>query len=213
MKLRRYDPRLIIGVLLVLGGFLSLLGELNIIRNAGGIFWGLVLGAGGLVFLFLLINDRNSWWAAFPAFTLLGMALASFLPPSLDAYGGLLFFAGISLAFWWVYFTGTLERWWAIIPAGVLLTLGVVSVASTLSEGKETGGLFFIGLGLTFLLVAVLPGGGSRSWALIPGTILVVFGTLLGIPNRDIASSLVPVILIVLGGYFVWRFFRNRPLE
>lgn len=208
--MRRYDPRLVVGVLLVLGGLLALLDEIGIITNAGGIFWGLVLGAGGLVFLYILSNDRNNnWWAAFPAFTLLGLALASFLPEALDDYDGLFFFAGISSAFWWVYFTNTTERWWALIPAGVLLTLGVVSVVEEAS-GMETGGLFFLGLGITFLLVAVLPNGGGRSWALIPGTILVLFGALLGMPYRGITDYLWPAVLILLGGYFVMRFFTNR---
>ncbi|HSA99760.1 MAG TPA: hypothetical protein VLE49_03850 [Anaerolineales bacterium] len=210
--MRRYDPRLIIGVLLIFGGLLALLDQIGIITNASGIFWGLVLGAGGLVFLYMLINDRNSWWAAFPAFTLLALSLASFLPRSLQAYDGLLFFAGISLGFWWVYFTGTAERWWAIIPAGVLLTLGLVSAVEDAS-GMETGGLFFLGLGITFLLVAVLPGGGGRSWAFIPGAILVFFGALLGIPGQGVTDYLVPTVLILLGGYFVFRFFKNRPLE
>ena len=206
--MRRYDPRLIIGVLLVLGGILSLLDAMGVITNGGGIFWGLVLGAGGLVFLYMLINDRNSWWAAFPAFTLLGLAASSILPPALEAYRGLVFFAGISLGFWWVYFTGT-ERWWAIIPAGVLLTLGIVSSVENAPD-LATGGLFLLGLGLTFILVAVLPGGGGRTWALIPGTILLLFGALLGTPYRGITNYLWPAVLIILGGYFVVRFFINR---
>jgi hypothetical protein len=93
-----------------------------------------------------------------------------------------------------------------------LLTLGVVSSLEDVS-GFETGGLFFIGLGLTFMLVAVLPGGRGRSWALIPGTILLVFGALLGTTYGGITDYLWPAVLIALGGYFVLRFFTNRPLE
>lgn len=208
--MRRYDPRLLLGVLLVLGGILSLLDAMNIISNGGGIFWGLIFGAGGLIFLYMLTNNRENWWAAFPAFTLLGLAVSSFLPKSLGAYDGLVFFAGISLAFWWVYFTDR-ERWWAIIPAGILLTLGVVSSVNDTTSDLATGGLFFLGLGLTFILVAVLPGGKGRSWALIPGTILLLFGALLGTPFRGITDYLWPAVLIILGGYFVVRFFINRP--
>ncbi len=210
--MRRYDPRLILGILLVLGGLLSLLEVMGIISNASGIFWGLVFAAGGLAFLYMLTNDRSNWWAAFPAFTLLGLSIASFLPRSLESYDGLAFFAGISLAFWWIYFTGTTERWWAIIPAGVLLTLGIVSAVNDVSHGMETGGLFFLGLGLTFMLVAVLPGGQGRSWALIPGMVLLLFGAFLG-SYRGAINYLWPIVLIVLGGYFVWRFFANRPIE
>lgn len=208
--MRRYDPRLWLGMLLVLGGLLSLLDATGIISNGGGIFWGLILGAGGLIFLYMLINNRENWWAAFPAFTLLGLAASSFLPKSLSAYDGLVFFAGISLGFWWVYFTSN-DRWWAIIPAGVLLTLGIVSSVDKAAGDMATGGLFFLGLGLTFILVAVLPGGSSRSWALIPGTVLLLFGALLGTPLRGLTAYLWPAVLIILGGYFVLRFFINRP--
>jgi len=210
MNMRRYDTRLLLGILLVLGGLLSLLDAMGVISNGGGIFWGLIFAAGGLIFLYMLITNRENWWAAFPAFTLLGLAASSFLPKSLEAYDGLVFFAGISLGFWWVYFTGK-ERWWAIIPAGVLLTLGIVSSVNNSTSDMATGGLFFLGLGLTFILVAVLPGGTGRSWALIPGTILLLFGALLGTPYRGITDYLWPAVLIILGGYFVLRFFINRP--
>ena len=210
--MRRYDTRLLLGILLVVGGLLSLLDAMGVISNGGGIFWGLIFGAGGLIFLYMLINNRENWWAAFPAFTLLGLAVSSFLPRSLSAYDGLVFFAGISLGFWWVYFTDT-QRWWAIIPAGVLLTLGVVSSVNDGTSDIATGGLFFLGLGLTFILVAVLPGGSGRSWALIPGTVLLLFGALLGTPYRGLTDYLWPAVLILLGGYLVLRFFLNRPSQ
>lgn len=206
--MRRIDPRLLIGVLLVVGGILSLLDVQGIISNGSGIFWGMVFAAVALVFLFMLFNDPNNWWAAFPGFTLLGLAISSFLPDSLEAYDGLVFFAGISMAFWWVYFSDP-QRWWAIIPAGVLLTLGIVSALDDVT-GLETGGSFFLGLGLTFILVAILPGGSSRQWALIPGTILLIFGALIGTPFFGIADYFWPAVLIVLGGYFVIRFLRNQ---
>ena len=206
--MRRIDPRLLLGVLLVVGGILSLLDVQGIISNGSGIFWGLIFGAGGLVFLYMMFSDPNNWWAAFPGFTLLGLAASSFLPKSLQAYDGLVFFAGISLAFWWVYFSNR-ERWWAIIPAGVLLTLGIVSVLDNIS-GLQTGGSFFLGLGLTFVLVAILPGGSSRTWALIPGVILLLFGALLGTPFSGLTQYLWPAVLIIVGVYLVFRFIRNQ---
>jgi len=207
--MRQLNPRLLIGVLLLVGGFISLLDAMGIITNAGGIFWGLIFGVGGLVFLYMLFSDQtNNWWAAFPGFTLLGMAVSSFLPHSLDTYGGLAFFAGISLAFWWVYFTDR-ERWWAIIPGGVLLTLGIISAIGQGSAAGTSGSLF-LGLGLTYILVAVLPGSRSRMWALIPGTILLIFGAVIGTPAFGFAQYFWPLHLILLGGFFVIRFFRNR---
>lgn len=209
--MRKFDMRLIIGGLLILGGLLALLDTMGIIGNAGGIFWGLIWGAVGVFFLYLLINDRQSnWWAAFPAFALLGMAASSILPNSLDFLGGLLFLGGIGLAFWWMYFTDR-SRWWAIIPGGVLLTLGAVSSLDNIS-GFDTGGLFFIGLGLTFLLVALLTGGG-QSWAWYPTVALLIFGALVGIPSLDITDYVVPAVLILVGGFMIFRFFRQPSTE
>lgn len=205
--MRKYEPRLIIGGLLLFGGLLSLLDAMGVIGNAGGIFWGLIWGAAGVYFLYLLMVDKaRNWWAAFPGFIFIGMALSSFLPDSLDALSGLVFFAGISLAFLWVYFTDT-TRWWAIIPAGVMLTIGAVSAIDEISN-FDTGGILFVGLGLTFALVALLPGGSGRSWAFIPAVALLIFGTLL-VPSLGLSSYVGPALLILLGGFLVFRFFRT----
>jgi hypothetical protein len=206
--MKRYDPRLWIGILMVFGGVLIFLENLNIVSNVGEIFWGVVWGLVGLFFLYLLIRDRSSWWAAFPAFTLLGLAASSFLPESLDAFGGLVFFGGISLAFWWVYFTDINGHWWAIIPGGVMLTLGAIDVLDDVA-GLDGGSFLFLGLGLTFILVAILPGGSGRSWAFVPGVVLLVFGSFLSAGAVGWLEYVWPAALILVGGYFVLRFFRN----
>ena len=205
--MKQYDPRLWLGGLLILGGILVLLENLSIISNVGGIFWGLIFGAVGAYFLYRLFVYRE-WWAAFPGFILVGLALSNFLPKALGAYDGLVFFGGISVAFLWAYFTYT-NRWWDIIPAGVMLTLGIISVLDNVS-GADNGGVLFLGLGLTFILLALLPGGSSRTWALVPGTILLVFGVILGTPFAGFTQYVGPIVLILLGGYFLFRFFRNQ---
>lgn len=210
--MQKHDPRLIIGGLLVFGGLLALLDTMGFIGNAGGIFWGLIWGAAGLYFIYLLWVDKTrNWWAVFPGFAFIGMAVSSFLPESLDVFGGLAFFGVLSLAFLWVYFTDTTNRWWALIPAGVLLTLGTVSVLDEITD-FDTAGIFFLGLGLTFALVAILPGGSQRSWAYFPAIALIVFGTLL-VPSLGVATYVGPVLLILLGGFLVLRFFSRQPAE
>ena len=206
--MKRYDPRLWIGGLLIFLGALTLLDNLNIITNVGDVFWGVIWGLVGLFFLYRLVTDHTSWWAAFPAFALLGLSISLLLPSPLDGFGGLAFLGGISLAFVWVYISDK-SRWWAIIPAGVLLTLGVISVLDAVT-GVDNGAILFLGMGLTFILVAILPGGSSRTWAFIPGVVLLVFGGLMAPPLAGIAQYIWPVALIVLGGYFILRFFRNQ---
>jgi len=206
--MKRYDPRLWIGGLLILFGGLALLENLNIISGVGNIFWGVIFGGAGLYCLYQLINNKAQWWLAFPAFAFLGSAVTPLLPKSLNAFSGLVFLGALSLAFWWAYFSDT-NRWWAIIPAGVLLTLGIISALDELT-GMETGGILFLGIGLTFILVAVLPGGNSRSWAWIPGMILLIFGAILGTPIAGFTTYLFPAVLIVLGGYLLLRYFRSQ---
>ena len=57
--MRRIDPRILIGSLLMVGGFLALLQTMGILSNAGGIFWGLIFGALGAVFLYMLVTNRS----------------------------------------------------------------------------------------------------------------------------------------------------------
>jgi len=205
--MKKYDPRLWIGGLLIVLGALSLLANLQIISGVSDIFWGLIWGGLGIYFLQRLFV-RREWWAAFPGFALLGLGFSSLLPDSIDFLGGLLFFGGLAVAFLWVYIADR-TRWWAIIPAGVMLTLGAIATLDEVSDGNN-GGLLFLGLGLTFILVAVLPGGSTRSWALIPGAILLLFGALLGTSFAGLMQWFFPGLLIILGGYFLFRFFGNR---
>ncbi len=204
--MKRYDPRLWIGGLLVFLGLLSLLDNLNIISGVNTVFWAVVFGAAGLYFLYQLVNNKAQWWLVFPAFVFLGLAISPFS----GAFSGLVFLGAISLAFWWVYFSDT-NRWWAIIPGGVMLTLGVISVLDNFTSA-ENGGMLFLGLGLTFILVAILPGGSTRSWGFIPGVILLIFGAFLGTPFGGLSVYLWPVVLIVLGGYFIARFFMKQSV-
>ena len=205
--MRKLDLRITFGGLLILGGVLALLDTMGIIGNASGIFWGLIWGAVGVFFLYLFASDRKrNWWAALISFVILGNVIVSFLPKPFDSLDGLVFLGGLSLVFWWVYFTDR-SRWWALIPAGVLLTLGAVSTLDDIS-GFDTGGLFFIGLGLTFLFVAVLT-GGEQSWAWYPTVALLIFGALVGIPSLDITDYIVPAILILVGGFMIFRFIKQ----
>ena len=101
-----------------------------------------------------------------------------------------------------------LHSLWAVLL--LLLVPGIVSALDDVT-GMDTGGALFIGLGITFILVALLPGDVSRSWAWIPGTLLLLFGAFLGTPFFGLSDFFWPVVLILLGGFFVIRFFRDRP--
>jgi len=166
--MKRFDPRIVFGFLLIVGGGLALAQTMGLLRNASDIFWGGMFLAAGLIFLSLLLGGH--WWASFPGFTLAALGVLILLPKSLDAFGGALFLGGIGLSFWYVYFTSRVERWWALIPAGVLTALAVMIVVAERYE--EYGGAVFLGgIGLSFFAV-YLTNRIERWWALIPGGVL-----------------------------------------
>lgn len=170
--MKRFDPRIVFGFLLLVGGALALAQAMGYLENVSGIFWGGLFLAVGLIFLTLLLGGH--WWSAFPGFTLVALGVLILLPDSLDDFGGAVFLGGIGLSFWYVYFTSRLERWWAIIPAGVLTALAVMIVAS--QKYENIGGAIFLGgIGFAFLLV-FLTERAERWWALIPAGVLMTLG-------------------------------------
>ena len=65
--------RVMVGGLLVLAGVLAMVNAITG-YNLGGIVWALLLGLGGLAFIFVMASNKSNWWAAIPGFTLLGIA-------------------------------------------------------------------------------------------------------------------------------------------
>lgn len=203
--LRRFDPRIVLGIVLLLGGALLLMQTLGLLQNATDWFWGALFIVAGLAFLSLLMG--GNWWAVFPGMTLLALGVSTLLPDSLENIQGLIFLGGIGLAFWIVYLMDR-SKWWALIPAGALTTLAVVSTLPDRLGSFETGGVFFLGLGLTFLLVALL---GRMGWAYYPAAALGIFGLLTTASLMSFANYIWAAALIIAGGYLIIRYFIKRP--
>ena len=198
------------GILLILAGVVFLLQNLGIIQIAG-LFWALLLTLAGLFFLFVYINDRTNWWGLIPGFVLLGVAsllyLDYFSPKLANALGGSVVLGGVGIAFLAVYLADR-RNWWAIIPMGVMLTLTAVTALDQLGV-VASGGIFFLGLGLTFILVALLPSpAGRMTWAWIPAAALLLMGFLLTASASNLIVYIFPLALIVGGGYLFYRALR-----
>jgi hypothetical protein len=78
----------------------------------------------------------------------------------------------------------------------VLITLGVSSALTEAFNIGDTGGVFMVGLGITFLLVALL---ARMNWAYIPAAALLVIGFFLGTPFTGVLSY-VWIGVLLLGG-------------
>jgi len=201
---KRFDYRILVGAALILGGILMLLDKAGVLKGATDFFWAGLLAIGAGIFLFWFFSDRSKWWAAIPGFTLAGMAASALLLDKIG-WGGLAFLGGIGVGFWAVYLRQS-AQWWAIIPGGVLLTLGFTSALTEAFNIGETGGVFFVGLGLTFLLVALL---AKMKWAFIPAAVLLLLGFFLGTPFIGIMEYVWIGVLLVSGVILVISAIRN----
>lgn len=206
------------GALLLIGVFLLLVNQHALDPYAPT--WQYVVaalcGLGGIAFLILFVRDVVHWWPIIPAFTLLTVGVIIFLTTQTAAVAGevlgsILFF-GIALAFA-VIFLLDRNRWWAIIPMGVLLLVSATTALSTfqVSPGVISATLF-IGMGFVFLLVYLLgPHKREVWWALVPATALVAFGLFTFVFSKatgDLQLTVVswwPALLVLLGVFLLVR--------
>jgi hypothetical protein len=201
---KRIDPAIIGGLILILLGVLYILQTMGLLGDIGDVFWGAVFLAGGALFLFAFFT--GSWWAVIPGCVLAAIGVLILLPDSLELFGGAVFLGGIALAFWIVFFSAVHERWWAIIPAGVLTTLALITFLPDLVGDVATGSVFFFGLAITFLLVALLVG---MRWAYYPAAALAIVGMLVLLALGDVFNYLWAVALMLGGGYLIYRSVRK----
>jgi hypothetical protein len=208
------SSRLLWGLVLVVGGVLLLLDTFGIFKG-GALFWTIVSGIAGLLFISLYFANHEQWWALIPGIIFLAVSatigLNSFLPGFSDTnLGGTIILGGIALSFLLVYLADR-GNWWAIIPAGVMTTIAIVAVLDSNTSNIASGGIFFFGLGLTFALVAILPTSvGQMRWAWIPAAILGLMGLLILIAEEKLINYIWPAVLILAGLLLVIRSIRRK---
>jgi hypothetical protein len=209
--MRRIEWRVLVGILLVAVGALLLLQTFNILRFVWEVVWAVLFVASGSGFLVVYLGRQEHWWAVIPGMALLGVGgLIGLSVFGLDdVIGGAVFLGALSLAFWLVYLRSR-ANWWAVIPGGVLATLALVAGLEQILPWAETGGMFFLGLALTFGLVYLLPTPhGRMTWALIPAAVLFVVGLIVVLATSSVLQFLWPAVLILVGGYLVLRALRR----
>lgn len=213
--MRRFDARVIGGVLLVGLGLLFFAQNLGLISFVGmGALWGVIFVVGGLSFLYVFRRTGDEWWAVIPGLPLVGLGsvllLTSFFP-ELAIIGGGVFLGSVSAAFWLVYWARR-DFWWAIIPGGTVGTVAVIALLSEILPGAEVTALMFLGVGVTFLVLYLLPPErGHQPWAIIPAAILIIMAAFTGLAFGTIGRFFFPAVLIAGGIYMVYRASRGTP--
>ncbi len=209
--------RMIFGTILILAGVLLLAQRFGYVGGQwDDAIMTLAFGTATLYFVSLFISERSRWWAAFVAFIFLGLTTSQFIEVFLPNVPG--FYVGASvlllmgLGFLTIYYLDR-QMWWALIPGGVMLSLtAVIAVEEVFPQVPfESAGFLFIGLGLTFLILFLLPTQGGRlRWAIYPALSLLVFGLFIGLGDENLWNIVWPSLILLLGIYFIFGAFRRK---
>lgn len=212
--MKRLPVQVALGALVLASGVLLLLESFGV--NITPILWALVLVGAGATFGFVFFAERRSWWAAIPSTALIGAAIVTLMdldPRGLGQWTEVPMLGVLSLGFWAIYLRDR-RHWWALIPAGILLTLSIVTALAGTVSGAGTGVTFLLGAALTFVLVAVLPGGASpRWWAWIPAGVLALAAVAVLASAAEwfaLVNVLWPIAVIGAGAFLIGRALRRR---
>jgi hypothetical protein len=163
------------------------------------------------IFTLIYLGKRATWAAivALVMFVLGFMSLLAMTPrPEL---AGILVLAAIGLPFLLVYLRSA-EGWWAIIPAGILLTMAIVTAIVLLSgapsgelDPRYANAIIFVGMAATF---AIVWQRHHKPWGMVLTLLSVMMGVAaLFFGNLDNFWAL---FVIAAGVYLVYNALRRQ---
>lgn len=174
-----------------------------------------VLAAIALPFLVVYIRDRSNWWALIPCYvlvaiaTMIGLTEWDILP---DAFVATYMLTAIALPFI-VVFLRDRSNWWALIPAYVLLVVGIMVALLDLNVLTDLWVPAYVMFAIAIPFFVVYMRDPKEWWPLIPGGILAFIGGAF-LLSSGAARYLGAVVLIIVGVLILMRqFVRTVPQD
>jgi len=180
----------------------------------------LVLLLIALPFLFVYLRNRTRRWAliVFGVLAVISLIPALSAGVNQDFVGSAVMFL-FAAAFFVVFFTNK-QRWWALIPAGIFATIGVVTLLTPASmvellggeplAGQVSGAVFFLGVGLTFLVLWLRRAVAPTAWAIYPAAVLGALALIILVVGQAGNEIVFPVLLIAGGALILYLAYRKR---
>ena len=194
-----------IGLVLVAVGAVVFVNNTGILGVLPAFIWVSLLFALGAGFW---INSRDNLlpWQRVLGFAIIGVVA---IVTSGDL-GGAAATGFIGMAFALVYLASpNPERWWALIPMGVLGSVTLMILGGELFPRWDTTPLLFLGFAATFTLLYLIPKEhGGRRWALYPAIFWIVMTVVVNDPGRSAPGWLLPLLLIA-GGVTILGWWRR----
>ncbi len=210
MESRARKQSLIWGSMLILFGIVALVETYTDLTEW---IWVATLAVGGLVVFGVYLTDRSDWGLLIPAYVMWAIAglialirLEILQDESIATY----VMAAIALPFLAVFLRDR-AQWWALIPAYVLLVIGVMVGLIGLGVLDDLLVPAYIMFVIALPFFVVYARNTTNWWALIPGGILAFIGLAFLIAETAV-EYVGPAVLIVAGVWILARqFVRREP--
>ena len=200
---------------LIPGGVMLFLALVTLLVDSVGGEWigAMFLLLIGIAFLAVYFNNQTRTWALLVAYIFGVLSIAPMLAAfgNVAAYFGSVFLLAIGLPFYMLYFRSA-ENWWAIIPAGVMTILAVITtlaIAGFINDatgGGYVNAFLMAGLSATF---GVLWLRHNKEWAKIVAIVLalVAVASVFFVSYYEIFWP----VAIILGGVYLLYTAMRRP--
>ncbi len=208
--------RTIVGLVLIFLG-LALLGDnLNLFQIREAFLVSGALAVAGLAFLYSGLREKRKS-RIFTGAVLLFFA-ALFVLVELDIldsdYIGPVFLWTPGVLFLAAYASNHEKNWWAIIPGGILLTVGTAAFLDIgwWFDDDWVPVVLMGGFSLTFAAVyfARVATGQPAAWALFVSAIFAVICLVVISEQLDLDDFIMPVVFIAIGLYLIIRGYRAQ---
>ncbi len=210
MKLQAKRQELVWGGLLIVFGVVGLLETYTDLTEW---VWVAILAATGLAVFGVYLTDRSQWGILIPAYVLWAVAgLIALITLNVlrDQSVATYVLTAIALPFL-VAFLRDRKRWGLLIPAYVLLAVGVMVglIGARVLEDESIATYVLTAIALPFLVVFLR--NRAQRWALIPAYGLLVIGVMVGLIGQGVLDELlIPAyIMFVIATPFLVVYARN----
>jgi hypothetical protein len=198
----------------VWGGLLILFGIVMLVETIADIsewIWVAILTVAGLAVFAVYLTDRSDWGLLIPAYVMwaiAGMLVLITLEILNDESIATYVLAAIALPFL-VGFLRNRERWGLLIPAYILLAVGVMVglIGIGILNDLLIPAYVLFAVALPFFVVYAR--NPKQWWPLIPGGITASIG-LSFLIAEDAAQYIAAIALVVVGGWIVVRQFTGK---
>jgi hypothetical protein len=160
---------------------------------------------------FLVYLSRRAVWASITAYVLFIVSLMPLISmTSRPEWSGVILFFAIGLPFLYIYYKSP-GRWFAIFPAGILLTLGLVTAVGLIpGMSDETtqrigNSVLYAGIAATFAIAWLKNQVRWATAVIVLAAILAVITAIFG----ELRHSW-PIVLILVGLFILYRSIRAR---